>query len=951
MKIPSIRTAYRRLYGRRLLIPLAALLVSTLAPAGAVQAATVSLAWDRVNDARVALYELRYGTNQNTYQTGGSLVSKAATADATQTVTTANLDPGTYFFAVRACDSNKALCSAFSEPVSKTISTGSSDTTAPTVTAFTVPATASTLTVPITTFTATDNVGVTGYLVNESPTKPAATASGWTTTKPASYTFASAGSKTLYAWAKDAAGNVSASRSAGVTITMAAAGCTGDTLWSAATTPAVASASDTSAIEVGVKFSAASSGYVCGVRFYKGSRNTGTHVGRLWSSTGTKLAEATFTNETASGWQQVNFATPVAIQANTIYVVSYHAPNGGYALDEGYFSSRGVTNGPLTAPRSSAVGGNGVYRHGSGFPNSAYNDSNAWVEPVFTTASTPPPPTDTTAPTVTAFTVPATASTLTVPITTFTATDNVGVTGYLVNESPTKPAATASGWTTTKPASYTFASAGSKTLYAWAKDAAGNVSASRSAGVTITMAAAGCTGDTLWSAATTPAVASASDTSAIEVGVKFSAASSGYVCGVRFYKGSRNTGTHVGRLWSSTGTKLAEATFTNETASGWQQVNFATPVAIQANTIYVVSYHAPNGGYALDEGYFSSRGVTNGPLTAPRSSAVGGNGVYRYGSGFPNSAYNDSNAWVEPVFTTAPPASTSLAKSMTTATPLVTTAEPDGVEDTASSPPLPLSSLPMEVGEIQLDNAWLWVSFQGEYTDPIVIAGPLSDSDPDPVVVRVRDIGPTGFWARVQKWDHLLDGTHAQGTLGYLVMERGRHQLPSGTWVEAGRLESDMTSAFTSISFERRFAEAPVVLTTVTSENAGDAIAARVRRITRWRFEVGLMEQEGSAQERLAERVDYIAWEPATGVLDGVAFEVARAEQVTDSGLTLFYQYPLAAPPMLLANMQTANENEAAHLRWRNKDLMAVDVWIQKEHGAAYADEAVGYVLFGVADQ
>ena len=39
---------------------------------------------------------------------------------------------------------------------------------------------------------------------------------------PASYTFATAGSKTLYAWAKDAAGNVSTSRSASVSITLQA---------------------------------------------------------------------------------------------------------------------------------------------------------------------------------------------------------------------------------------------------------------------------------------------------------------------------------------------------------------------------------------------------------------------------------------------------------------------------------------------------------------------------------------------------------------------------------------------------------------------------------------------------------------------------------------------------------------------------------------------------------
>ena len=78
---------------------------------------------------------------------------------------------------------------------------------------------------------------------------------------------------------------------------------------------------------------------------------------------------------------------------------------------------------------------------------------------------------------VSGFTIPATSSSLAVTISTFTATDAVGVTGYRVTETSTTPAATATGWTTARPASYTFSSAGAKTLYAWAKDAAGNISA------------------------------------------------------------------------------------------------------------------------------------------------------------------------------------------------------------------------------------------------------------------------------------------------------------------------------------------------------------------------------------------------------------------------------------------------------------------------------------------
>ena len=162
---------------------------------------------------------------------------------------------------------------------------------------------------------------------------------------------------------------------------------------------------------------------------------------------------------------------------------------------------------------------------------------------------------------------------------------------------------------------------------------------------------------TIWSNAATPANPSDNDSAAVELGVKFESSTAGYVTGIRFYKGAGNTGTHVGHLWTSTGTLLATATFTGETATGWQQVTFANPVAIAANTVYVASYYAPNGGYAADSDYFASSGVTSGPLHALSNAAGNGNGVYLYGTGggFPTSSYNATNYWVDVMFNSTPP--------------------------------------------------------------------------------------------------------------------------------------------------------------------------------------------------------------------------------------------------------------------------------------------------------
>jgi hypothetical protein len=145
-------------------------------------------------------------------------------------------------------------------------------------------------------------------------------------------------------------------------------------------------------VELGVKFTADSDGMITGIRFYKSSANTGAHVGNLWSSNGINLATATFTSETSSGWQQVDFSSPVAITANTTYVASYYTTVSHFSFDLNYFATAGVDNPPLHALANGVSGGDGVYLYSStsGFPTNTYNSANYWVDVVFTQASSPP---------------------------------------------------------------------------------------------------------------------------------------------------------------------------------------------------------------------------------------------------------------------------------------------------------------------------------------------------------------------------------------------------------------------------------------------------------------------------------------------------------------------------------------------------------------------------------
>jgi len=155
---------------------------------------------------------------------------------------------------------------------------------------------------------------------------------------------------------------------------------------------------------------------------------------------------------------------------------------------------------------------------------------------------------------------------------------------------------------------------------------------------------------------TTPVTIDSGDGNSVVLGVKFSSEVSGSVTGVRFYKATTNTGTHIGSLWTTGGTLLASATFTGETASGWQQVSFSKPMAIAAHTTYIAAYLAPKGHYSDTSSGFASAGVSNPPLAALANS-VSADGVYAYSkaSTFPSSTYKATNYWVDVEFEPATP--------------------------------------------------------------------------------------------------------------------------------------------------------------------------------------------------------------------------------------------------------------------------------------------------------
>ncbi len=279
----------------------------------------------------------------------------------------------------------------------------------------------------------------------------------------------------------------------------------------------------------------------------------------------------------------------------------------------------------------------------------------------------------------------------------------------------------------------------------------------------------------------------------------------------------------------------------------------------------------------------------------------------------------------------------------------------DGTSQPPPPPPIPTLQLPtLEVGEVSIDHNWTHVTFKKAFTDPIVVAQPLSLNDADPAVVRIRNVDGSGFEIRVQEWDY-LDDIHVREKVSFLVLDRGSYALEDGTRVEAGSFETDRVGSFGGVDFNQAFQTTPVVVVAISSVNEPDAVTARLRNISNQGFEFCMQEQELNPKEHAKESINYIAWEPSSGTVGGLPFEVGKSGDVMNDGIqSLSFNQAYTTAPVFLANIQTGDGMDTANVRSKNKNANTVEVRIDEEQSrdeeTYHTTEVLGYMAFTAPD-
>jgi hypothetical protein len=413
-------------------------------------------------------------------------------------------------------------------------------------------------------------------------------------------------------------------------------------LFDDSTTPETLDVPDQNAVTVGVRFSSTRPGSVTALRFYKAPGNTGTHVGTLWTTDGQVVARGTFTDEGSTGWQTLTLSQPAAIARDVEYVASYRTTVGHYSATIGGLSAADASRLPLRTP----AGGAGVYSYADAAPTNR-SATNYLVDVVFKPSADPlvltagvplagDPGTALDSSISAAFSVPLAAGA-----------------GLRLSAGGQDVAGTTS--TSADRRRLTFATAApltTATTYTVTAHHLVSVDGATSPDITWSFTTAGADGCPCTMFGTeVPGAPSVDDPAQVELGVAFTPTADGAVTGVRFYKGPGNGGVHTGSLWSATGQRLATATFTAETDSGWQTALFPSAVQVEPGVTYVASYLAPQGHYGATSSYFASPRV-RGPLTAP----AGNNGRYVYGGGFPTGSWGSTNYFVDALFVKTAPA-------------------------------------------------------------------------------------------------------------------------------------------------------------------------------------------------------------------------------------------------------------------------------------------------------
>ena len=167
----------------------------------------------------------------------------------------------------------------------------------------------------------------------------------------------------------------------------------------------------------------------------------------------------------------------------------------------------------------------------------------------------------------------------------------------------------------------------------------------------------------------------------------------------------------------------------------------------------------------------------------------------------------------------------------------------------------------IDADTVQAGDGWVSVTFATAFSStPVLLTGVMSDADPTPVVVRVRNLTAQGFEVRVQE-EEGQDGAHPAETVAYVAIAAGTGAT-QGLTFEAARTPDAVRHPWYTIDFSVPFVSSPVFLGNIDTFDGPDTAGLRYRNLSPANVQVKVEEEKSANSEtnHTTERVSWTAW-------------------------------------------------------------------------------------------
>ncbi len=235
----------------------------------------------------------------------------------------------------------------------------------------------------------------------------------------------------------------------------------------------------------------------------------------------------------------------------------------------------------------------------------------------------------------------------------------------------------------------------------------------------------------------------------------------------------------------------------------------------------------------------------------------------------------------------------------------------------------------IEWGVIEgIDHNWMEVPLYKEYTDPVIIAKPVSNRGVDPGVIRLRNVSTNSFELRYQEWKY-LDGGHTQEQVFYLVAESGAQQIGSALLpIEAGKINSTYPS-WEPVDFSAIFSS-PTVFASVETFNGSDPVTTRTNNVSVSGSEMTMQEEERSDGWHTSESIGWIAIEVGQTTIGSRKIKVFSSS-ANSSTTQINFGTSLSSNPVVVSDISTTNGLDPCFIRFAEVTPTYIKVFLAEE--------------------